>query len=313
MAIQMEHQLHQHLPQLYVFVQVAKLGSFQAAASALNLPRSSISKKVSQLEQALGQRLLQRSTRQLCLTDEGASLLGAATALQKVLGTAATLKLAKQAEPAGRVKISSSTLIGERYLLPVIPELRRRFPKVALEFNITDEVVDLISQRVDIAIRVGHLPDSSLVAKKIGEKSWACYAAPSYIAEAKAEGKALNHPEDLPQHPCLIFKNSQFVMDHWTFTSASAETVNVRINDAICGDDGRSLAALAVMGLGVVFVDPLLIQPEIAAGTLVPVLKGWRHPDASPIHLVCLGRTTRNRAVDAVWQYLGQEMDMADG
>ncbi|MDO3384549.1 LysR family transcriptional regulator [Gilvimarinus sp. SDUM040013] len=296
--------LHQHLPQLYVFTRVAGLGSFQAAATALGLPRSSISKKVSQLEEALGQRLLQRSTRQLCLTDEGASLLVSAQSLQGVLDSAASLKMAQQAEPAGRVKISSSTLIGERYLLPVIPELRRRFPKVALEFNITDEVVDLISQRVDIAVRVGHLPNSSLVAKKIGEKSWACYAAPSYLARAKP----LTNPRELTQHPCLFFKNSQFAMDHWTFANNDGDTVNVAIDDAICGDDGRSLAALAAMGLGVVFVDPLLIQPELAAGSLVPVLTGWRHPEASPIHLVCLGREARNRAVDAVWQYLGEAM-----
>ncbi|MDO6746180.1 LysR family transcriptional regulator [Gilvimarinus sp. 1_MG-2023] len=305
MSIDIVRQLHQHLPQLYVFTQVASLGSFQAAASALQLPRSSVSKKVTQLEQALGQRLLQRSTRQLSLTDEGANLLTAAEALQGVLETAAKLKRAPETEPAGRVKISSSTLIGERYLLPLVPELKRRFPKVALELNITDELVDLIGQRVDIAVRVGRLPNSSLVAKKIGEKSWRCYAAPEYLARAQR----ITHPQDLTQHPCLIFKNSQFAMNHWTFACSEGDTVSVAITDAICADDGRSLAALAAMGLGVVFVDPLLIQPEIAAGQLVPVLEQWRHPEASPIHLVCLGRQARSRAVDAVWHYLGVEME----
>lgn len=294
------HQLHQYLPQLYVFRRVVELGSFQAAAQELELPRSSISKKISQLETALAQRLLQRSTRQLQLTDEGAVLLEAATLLDGVLNQTARLKSASTAEPTGRVKISSSTLIAHRYLLPHISRLRQALPQVALELNITDEVVDLIAQRVDIAIRVGHLPDSSLVAKKIGQKSWSCFAAPCYLEKHAAPLT----PAALSEHPCLIFKNSQFVMDHWTFCNSAGDTVNVAINESICSDDGRTLLALALMGQGIVFVDPLLIQPELARGELVPVLPDWQHPNASPIHLVCLGPAARSRAVDAVWQYL---------
>lgn len=300
------HQLHQYLPQLYVFKRVVELGSFQAAANELDLPRSSISKKVSQLEAALSQRLLQRSTRQLQLTDEGAALLGAAAALDGVISQTARLKNASAAEPTGRVKISSSTLIGERYLLPLVPALRKALPKIALELNITDEVVDLMANRVDIAVRVGHLPDSSLVAKKIGQKSWACFAAPSYLAKCKAPSR----PQALSEHPCLIFKNSQFAMDHWTFCNSAGDTVNVAINESICSDDGRTLLSLAVMGQGIVFVDPLLIQPELASGELVPVLPEWCHPQASPIHLVCLGREARGRAVDAVWRYLIEVMKL---
>lgn len=300
------HQFHQYLPQLYVFKRVVDLGSFQAAAHELKLPRSSISKKVSQLESVLSQRLLQRSTRQLRVTDEGAALLEAAKALEGVLNHTAHLHSARSAEPSGRVKISSSTLIGHRYLLPHIPLLREAFPQVAIELNVTDEVVDLIANRVDIAVRVGHLPDSSLVAKKIGQKSWSCFAAPSYLEKHTAP----HTPAALGEHPCLIFKNSQFVMDHWTFCNGAGDTVNVAINESICSDDGRTLLELAVMGQGIVFVDPLLIQPELACGELVPVLPEWRHPQASPIHLVCLGREARGRAVDAVWQYLVKAIDL---
>ncbi|MDO3381495.1 LysR family transcriptional regulator [Gilvimarinus algae] len=299
----MSELLHQQLPNVYVFHQVARLGSFQAAAEYLNLTRSAVSKKVAQLEQHLNQRLLQRSTRQLRLTEAGQTLLGTTGALEQLLASTARLRHTAQQTPAGTVKISSSTLIGERYLLPLLPALQERYPQVVIDINLDDRVVNLIELGIDIAIRVGQLPDSSLVARKVGEKSWGCYASPAYI-ERRGEPAV---PAELSEHQCLVFRHQQLCMDHWSFAQEGAIT-SVKVTPAMATDDGRTLIAMAGLGMGIVRVDPLLIQPELASGTLVPILSRWQHPDRSPIHLVCLGREARSPAVEAVWQYLAQHL-----
>lgn len=294
------HALHSQLPQLYVFRLVAELGSFQAAATQLDLPRSSISKKVTQLEHLMGQRLLQRSTRQLRLTDDGRALLAATQQLDEVLAKANSLKNAQQGEPTGRVKISSSTLIGERFLLPCIGHIRAKYPKIQFDFNITDTVVDMIAQGIDIALRVGRLPDSSLVAKKLGEKSWHCFASPNYLKRHAAP----RNPTELKAHTALVFKNGNFAMDHWRFQNAAGEITEIKLDNFLGADNGRALLELATQGCGIVFVDPLLIREEIKTGHLVQVMSDWHHPDIMPIHLVCLGKNARSAAVEAVWSEL---------
>lgn len=303
----MSDSLHQQLPNLYIFQQVAKLGSFQAAADQLELSRSAVSKKVAQLEQHLNQRLLQRSTRKLRLTDSGETLLQATATLDQLLTAATKLQQARQQQPIGTVKISSSTLICERYLMPLLPELRRQLPHVVLELSLDDRVVDLIEQGIDIAVRVGHLPNSSLVARQIGVKSWGCFASPSYLQQ---HGEP-TYPGQLKEHSCLVFRHQQLKMDHWQFSDPQDPTGAIQtetITPVLATDDGRALVEMAALGLGIIRADPLLVQPELNQGQLVPVLQRWQHPDTSPIHLVCLGHKARNRAADAVWQFLGERL-----
>ena len=296
--------LYTLLPHIYIFQRVAQCGSFQAAANELLLPRSSVSKKVAQLEAALGQRLIQRSTRQLRLTDDGARLLASSDGLPQVVTDAREAKLAASNEPAGVVRISSSTLLGQRYVLPLIKPLRRRYPKVRIELNLSDEVVDLIASAVDLAIRVGHLADSSMVAKKVGEKSWQCFASPEYLTSHPA----LTHPNELSSHDCLIFKNSAYRMDTWSLMHATGETANIAITPCFVADDGRTLVDMACQGMGIIYVDALLIEPELSSGKLIPVLPDWQDPSRSPINLLSLGHHTRSKAVDAVWKFLGREL-----
>ncbi len=299
--------LHLQLPNLYLFRRVTQLGSFQATADALQLPRSSVSKKIAQLEQQLGLRLLQRSTRQLNLTEAGQQLLTITDSLSEMLSNTAKLTEQAQAKPSGRVKISSSTIIGQRYLLPLLPKLKQLYPDIVIEINLDDRVVDLIELGIDIALRVGQLPDSSLVARQIGTKSWACFASPDYLQQAPK----LAQPSDLHAHQCLIFRHQKLAMDHWHFRAPSGEVESLHIIPSAASDDGRTLVELACMGMGIIRVDPLLIQPELKAGKLVPVLNQWHHPDASPIHLVCLAKEARSRAVNEVWQYLSQQLTQA--
>ncbi|MBV7298085.1 LysR family transcriptional regulator [Enterovibrio paralichthyis] len=297
-------QLHQQLPNIYVFRLVSELGSFQAAANQLGLPRSSVSKKVSQLEQYMEQRLLQRSTRKLRLTEDGLRLMNATESLGQLVGETRHLLMEGQAEPAGRVVISTSTLIGRQYLTPHVKALRQRFPKITLQLDYSDDVVDLLEAGVDIAIRTGKLPDSTLVARPIGTKTHGTFAAPSYLAE---HGKPKT-PHQLKDHDCMVFKNNAATMNHWHFTHPNGEIQSVEVKGAIVGNDGRAMVDLAVEGLGIVTVDPNTISEEIAQGKLVPILTEWQSPENKPVQLVCLGRETRSKAVDAVWRFLAEAL-----
>lgn len=303
----MDDSLHLQLPNLYVFQQVAKRGSFQAAADHLKLSRSAVSKKVAQLEDRLSQRLLQRSTRKLRLTESGESLLRATATLEQLVLNTEQIRQNREEQPKGSVKISSSTLITQRFLVPLLPELQAELPLVTTTINADDRQVDLIDTGVDIAVRVGHLPDSSLVARQIGEKTWGYFASPQYL-ERYGEPAT---PRQLLNHRCLVFQSQQLNADHWRFadpegTDDVIETVAV--TPAMTTDDGRTMVEMATLGLGVIRVDPLLIGEELASGVLVPVLPRWQHPDSVPIHLICLGRKARNRAVDAVWEFLGARL-----
>ncbi|WP_444912871.1 LysR substrate-binding domain-containing protein [Microbulbifer sp. PAAF003] len=299
----MQH-LHQYLGHLYVFRLVIEQGSFQGAANQLGLPRSSVSKKLAQLEGFVDQRLLHRSTRQLRLTDAGAALLEATETMAQLMSNTEHLILSQQDEAVGRVKISCSTLMGQRYLLPSIPLLKQRYPKITFQVNLSDRVVNLLDEGVDIAIRTGHLPDSSLVARRIGEKRWGWFASPDYLA---SRGEP-NSPDDLSQHQCLVFSNQTTTIDHWHFSSEGNEIKTIAIDPAMVVDDGRTLVELATMGQGIVMIDPLLVRRELAEGKLMSIFQQWRSPELQPIHLVCLGRSIRSKAVEVVWQALVESL-----
>ena len=293
-------QLHQYLAHICVFRLVVQQGSFQRAADQLGLPRSSVSKKVIQLEDYTGQRLLQRSTRQLHLTDAGAALLESTQRLDDILEQTEQLILDQQDEPTGRVRISSSTLIGQRYLLPRVAELNQTYPGVTIELSLNDSIVDLLGEGIDIAVRIGHLPDSSLVARRIGEKHWGWMASPDYLQQAGEP----THPEQLLQHQCLVFKNQGVNLNHWPFMARDDTIHTLQVETTIATDDARTLVELACMGQGIIMADPMLVRQELHQGQLQLLFPKWRHPDSQPIHLVCLGKSARSKAVDVVWQAL---------
>lgn len=292
-----------NLPLLHVFHLVAERGSFQAAASELGLPRSSVSKKIRQLEEFVGQPLLQRSTRQLQLTDVGRNLLTGTGELATVLANLHGLVDDMQATPRGKVKISASILMGQVFLVPLLGRLRRIYPEIELELSLEDKTVDLLAEKVDIAIRIGQLPDSSLIARKIGEKRWGWFASPQYLAERGTP----ESPQDLARHHCLVFGSHSF----WPFESSDGRTEILEVTPAIKTDNSRALVDIACAGLGIIMIDPQFIVRECNAGLLAPLLTDWRHPEHSPVNLVCVGE--RTRAAQAVWQFLLNEFPSLAG
>ncbi len=289
--------IYQNLPLLHVFHQVAERGSFQAAANELGLPRSSVSKKIRQLEEFVGQPLLRRSTRQLRLTDVGRDLLAGTGELNAVMANLHGLIDDVQAAPHGKVKISASILMGQVFLVPLLSRLRSLYPEIELELSLDDRTVDLLAEKVDIAIRIGQLPDSSLIARRIGDKCWGWFASPDYISHRGMP----DSPDELANHDCLVFGS----FNHWPFTDVSGETHSVPVTAAIKTDNSRALVDMACAGLGIIMIDPKFIHAERSSGRLLPVFPGWTHPERSPVHLVCVGE--RTRASQAVWQFLLQE------
>jgi DNA-binding transcriptional LysR family regulator len=300
-------ELHKSLENLHVFARVAHWGSFQGAATELALPRSSVSKRIQALEVSLAVRLFQRTTRQLALTEAGQSLLTATLGLQQVLANTQHFVQEQQGETSGRVKISCSGVMGDNFLLPVLQDYCERYPKVNLDLNFSDSLVDLIEQRVDIAIRVGQLPDSSMVARLLGTKSWSWVASPRYLARYGAP----QTPQELAEHDCIVFKNASICLNNWQFCNDQGVIESIKVREKFTVDDGRTLVSLACQGLGITMIDKLLVQKELAAGQLQTIFNQYTHPQTMPIHLVCLGKHARSKAVESVWQYLYAQLTRA--
>ena len=295
---------HKQLENLYLFHLVAVSGSFQGAADKVSLPRSSVSKRISKLEQTLNVRLLERSTRKLSLTQSGHELLKSTEQLQNVLHNTETLSDQVQSLPQGKVKIGCSTLMANRLLIPHLNELSQIYPDICFDLNLSDEVVDLIDNQVDIAIRIGHLPDSSLLARKIGEKTFGWFASPQYLAQYGTP----DSPQSLLNHRCLVFKNKVTTLDSWTFVHSQGEVNSIKVKPAMISDDARALVQLATLGQGIIMVDPRFIEQELNSSELVPIFTDYTHPDKQPIHLVCLGKKGRSRAVTCVWEALSENL-----
>lgn len=304
----MSKSLYQFLPQLHVFRTVVAAGSFQAAANQLHLPRSSVSKKMVQLENKFGHKLIHRSTRYLQLTEAGEALLAKSNGLDEAMSQFEQLIDSHHLAPSGQVKISSSTLLGQRFLLPRLKHLKTQYPDIDVTLSMDDNVVDLIRQQVDIAIRVGELPDSSLVARRVGEKSWGWFASPDYLT---TYGEP-DSPHHLSEHQCLVFKNNRVTLNHWQFHQASKDSFSIQVPESFVSNDGRTLVDMACAGLGIIMIDPLLIRNEIKTNALQPIFSDWSHPQIMPIHLVSFGKPIRSRATDCVWQdlvpYLKQKL-----
>ncbi len=263
-----------------------------------------MSKKISQLEQLVDQRLIQRTTRKLSLTESGENLFEISGNLLPLLESVEDYISDNQSTPKGRVKVSCSTLFGQNYLLPELGYLREAFPDIQLELNFDDSNVDLIEEGIDIAIRIGHLPDSPMLARKIGEKRMCFVASPDYLSRASSP----SHPRELTAHQCLIFKSRTSHFDCWQFADEDGKLESIRVDSSICCNDARALVTMLKSGLGIAMIDPHFISQELSSGELVEILSDYTSGQSVPIQLLCLGRATRSKASKAIWESLAQSL-----
>ncbi|WP_417283555.1 LysR family transcriptional regulator [Comamonas sp.] len=291
--------------ELQTFVQVAQLGSFSAAARARDVSPSAVSKIVARLEARLGVQLLRRSTRRLELTAEGEQLLESGKQLLTDW-MALESSITQQGQPTGVVRINASSTTGQRLLVPLVSRLMETWPGLQLDLSFTDQVVDLIAARADIALRWGQLPSSDVVARRLGRTRQVIVASPAYLARRGTP----QHPDDLAQH-VRIGWNYPRAVPHWPFV-VDGQKRAVSMGEVLRVNDGEAMCALALAGAGLARLSLYHAWDDLHAGRLKGVLEDFNCGDLEPIHAVYVGKPgqlpTRTRAV---LDFLQQHVDLS--
>ena len=267
------------LAHIAIFVRVVQDGSFSAAADRLRVAKSTVSKRVAMLEERLGARLLHRTTRAMRLTEVGAAFYERCLVAVEAAEEAELAVTRLQASPRGTLRVSAPVSFGQRFLGPALRSLISEHLDVEVELVLDDRWVDVIDEAFDVALRIGKLPDSSLVAKKICDSRRIVVAAPSYI---DAHGP-VTHPNDLARHECLLYAY-QRTGDAWSF-ERGGKAVTVPVRGRLRTNNGDVLTQAAVDGLGVAYLPDFLAQPDLAAGRLVALLDDHCQGEA-PVHAV---------------------------
>ena len=258
-----------------VFAKVAELKSFSAAAERLGMSKSTISKHVSALEHRLGVRLLNRNTRRLSLTEAGQIYRDRCLEIVEAVETAEGSVSRLGEAPRGLLKVNAPMSFGIRHIGPLVPAFLERHPEVEIDLVLNDRRVDLVDEGFDLAIRIGSLADSNLIARKLATSHSACVASPRYFARRRRPER----PEDLAHHLCLRYNYSR-APGEWSFTRDGV-TRRVRIDGRYSANNGDVLRDAAISGLGIVFQPMFLVGDALADGRLVRLLEDWDTPSVS--------------------------------
>jgi DNA-binding transcriptional LysR family regulator len=269
--------------EMEVFSAVVERGGFSAAAKLFGMTPSAVSKLVTRLEARLGARLINRSTRKLQLTAEGQAFHQRCLTILSDIAEAECEAAAGRA-PRGRVRVNANVAFGNHVLLPLVPAFLAEHPELSLDLVLTDNVVDLLEERADIAIRVGPLRGNQLMAKKIGESGVAVVASPDYLARHGVPSS----PAELETHNLIGFNFARSV-EGWPFRVGGELISIAAVGNTMVGD-GETARQLAVAGVGLARLGRFHVDAEIAAGRLVPVLEAFNPGDIEAIHAVYLGQ-----------------------
>ncbi len=275
------------------FVRITETGSFSAVAREMGATQPAVSRQVAQLEQHLGVRLFQRSTRSLTLTEDGRDLLGHAhLVLDAVAETEAAIGQ-RRASPSGLVRLGCPAVFGRVYVAPRIGSLLDRYKDLTVELLIEDDVVDMIQQGLDLSVRVGEIADPSLVARRIGLTTAQTVASVEYL-ERMGEPA---HPSELAGHECVLFTRAASP-DEWVFQGADG-VISVTVKGRFRSNGIEAVLAAVVGGLGISRVPVWMMRDEIDRGVVRRILSDWR-PKPRPIFAVYPSRrflAPRTRAV----------------
>jgi DNA-binding transcriptional LysR family regulator len=262
-----------------VFVKSVDLGSFSAAGDTLNMSPQLIGKHVRELEEHLGIRLLNRTTRRQSLTDFGRTYYDRAKHILSEIDLAESLAEETRAVPTGKIRVNAPVSFGMRTLAPRLPEYMKAFPQVSLDLTLGNRSVDLIDEGYDAVFRIGMLSDSGLIARPLAPYRLALCASPAYLAGAPA----LKEPMDLQQHECLGFGYTE-LRTHWTFDGPKGRVV-VPVTSRLMVDHGEPLLCAALAGLGIILQPLEVVREALEARTLVPLLPEYQ-PPTRPLNIV---------------------------
>jgi DNA-binding transcriptional LysR family regulator len=259
-----------NIADLTLFAETVRLGSFAAVAKARGVDPSSVSRGVAGLEAELGVRLFQRTTRSLSLTEAGDIYLARALPLIEELARIGEAAREIRAEPKGTLRLTASVTFGQAMILPLLPAFRAAYPDIRLECLFTDQNLDLITDRIDLAIRLAPGIEGDVIAARLMTTRYRIVAAPGYLAGAPP----LAVPQDLAAHKLLLFTIRPF-RTQWRFRDAAGRLTDVAVRGDITISPAGAILDAALAGLGVALLPNYLTDPQIAAGRLIRCLAPW--------------------------------------
>ena len=261
--------------ELQAFVAVVEAGSFTAAAERLDSAKSAVSRRVSALEDRLGVQLLRRTTRQLNLTDTGQSFYEHSARILADLDEAEAAVLQEHGELRGTLRVALPLSFAVRHMSVPIAEFSRRHPRVEFEFDLNDRRIDLVQEGMDLALRIGRLSDSTLIARRLFDVRAVACASPAYVEQFGVP----ESPQDLMSHQCLVYSN---IRDpgRWRYLDDDGVQQSVEVNVSMSASSGDFLREAAVQGLGIALQPTFIAGEKICSGELVPVLRNYEWPVA---------------------------------
>lgn len=266
---------------IHVFMEVVDTGSFTRAAERLDMTKSGVSKSISRLEQDLAVRLFQRTTRRLSLTDEGRRFNAAAKRALTEIDEAQALFSPQRAQLSGSLRISLPVIFGKHWVLPLLLEVAGLQPALELDIQFTDRMVDLVEDGVDLAIRIGPLPDSAtLVAKPLGVQQAMLCASPAYLAQ-RGSPQTL---ADLSRHSCITFGSGGLARP-WHFQDRQGRRHAIEVRGQLGMNDSEAITSAALAGLGIALIADWLIAAHLQSGKLVQLLPAAQ-PQGFPVYAV---------------------------
>lgn len=263
--------------EIAIFVRVVERGGFAAAAEETGLTPSGVSKAITRLEDRLGVRLLQRTTRRLMMTAEGETLLARGRDILAAIEAAESEVMAARGKPKGTIRVSTGTAYAKHRLAPVLPKFRALYPEIDLIVSVADRRVDVIGEQMDVAIRTGPLADSSLVARQLGVARRVIAASPAYLARHGEPQQA----SDLAGHACLLITGFARLSE-WPLM-VDGKVTPVAVKPAVTCDNADILAEMAIAGLGIVRLGSFVIDDAIIDGRLKPLLVDSHVSEPVPI------------------------------
>jgi len=283
---------------LAIFAKVVELRSFAAAASELALSKATVSKAVSRLEQRLGARLFNRTSRRLALTDAGQKLSERAARLLADGEAAENEALTQSATPRGVVRLAVPMTFGVSKVAPILPEFLGQYPDVAIDLHLSDAMVDLIGDGFDAGLRIASLPDSSLIARRLCAMPRYTVASPAYL---KRHGRP-THPMHLARHKCFGYAYLS-TPDVWHYTNAAGEQVSVRPAGPLRVNNGEALMPALLAGLGIADLPDFIVGDAVASSEVEVILKGWKQAEGA-VHLVTPPGGPRPARVEVLGDFL---------
>ena len=279
---------------LAMFAKVAEERSFAGAARALGVSVATVSRAVARLEERLGARLLNRTSRQLALTEFGRTMAESAAQVVREAEAAEGAAREMSAQPRGLIRLSVPMSFGLRWVAPLLPAFFRAYPEVSIDLHLSDAQVDLVGQGFDAALRIAVLPDSSLVARRLCPVSPLIVAAPDYLARHGIP----QHPSELSGHACLGYAY-RARSDVWRFTNDAGEEVSVKPSGPLRVTNADALMPTVLDGLAIAEFPEFICADQVRDGRLVPILNDWTLPRGG-LYFVTPSARTRPAKVDAL-------------